>query len=125
MKQFTKQNLQSLRVDIDNALAAVAEKHGISLKLGNGRFSPVDATFKLELAVCEDGVAMTPEKQILKMLFPDLVDKTVEIDGESAKVVGYNKKARSYPFIVEMKGKRYKVAYETVISEDPHTQLFG
>jgi len=62
MTALSKSSLQALRLDVDAALAEVAAKHGLVIKLGNGSFSPSHATFKLEVStVREDGLVLTKE----------------------------------------------------------------
>ena len=57
---ITKDLLRALRIDIDEALIAVAEKHNIELKTGNASFTDENATFKLDVASIGDGgVAVT------------------------------------------------------------------
>jgi len=51
MKQFTRANLQSLRVEIDNALSKVSKRHNISLSLGRISFNNDSFRAKLEAAV--------------------------------------------------------------------------
>ena len=47
MKSFDKANLQIMRADINAALAAVMEKHGVSISIGNISYSPEQFTTKL------------------------------------------------------------------------------
>jgi len=51
MKQFTRQNLKTLRQEIDKALATVCKKNGIALSIGNISFSEDTFRTKLEAAI--------------------------------------------------------------------------
>jgi hypothetical protein len=64
---ITKPFLQALRIDIDNALAAVATKHGISLTAGNASFTDNTATIKVNAALLVGGRAATKEQETLKL----------------------------------------------------------
>ncbi len=48
MTAFNKNTMPALRLEINAALKAVAEKHGILINLGNCRFGADTATWKLE-----------------------------------------------------------------------------
>jgi hypothetical protein len=52
MAQVTRDLMKVIRADIDAALVAVAQKHGIAISLGNGSYSPdgLSGHFKLKLA---------------------------------------------------------------------------
>ncbi len=115
MQNFTKSNLNTLRRDIDAALEAVAEKHGISVNLGNARFDSTSVAWKLNLAtIGGDGVAKTPERTALERLYPQLVDKEVTVNGKGGRkltgtVIGYKTRGRKYPFIVKTAAGNYKL----------------
>lgn len=47
LARFDKQNLRVIRADMDAAFASVAAKHGISLSIGNIRFTADQFTTKL------------------------------------------------------------------------------
>jgi hypothetical protein len=51
IEKFSKDNLRGLRPQIDAALSAIGAQYGITLKLGNARFSEFEATFKLECRI--------------------------------------------------------------------------
>ena len=51
MKEFTRQNLKSLRLDIDKALESVNKKHGIALSIGNIRFDALTFHTKMSAVV--------------------------------------------------------------------------
>ena len=96
--QITSQSVKALRDEIDAALAAIAEKHGVTIHAGNAKFTNTTIDFKLQVASKgDDGVAETEERKMLKAMHPDLVDAVVA--GGRFKVIGYKRKARKNPFV--------------------------
>lgn len=109
--EFNKTNLCTLRDEINEALAAVAEKHNITLNAASATFYGSTMHFKLEGAVIgEDGVAKSKEREALEAFYPQYVDKEVYLGrGVSGKVVGYSRRAKKYPFLVETPKGVYKI----------------
>jgi hypothetical protein len=54
MKSFDKQNLATIRADLDAALEAVAKKHGIQLSVGRITFSEASFSTKLTALIPSD-----------------------------------------------------------------------
>jgi hypothetical protein len=112
-------SLKVLRASIDEALKAVGEKHGISIQTGNGSYDPrgKSAVLKLELNVLgEDGVAYSPLAEDFKRnaplygLKPEFLNETfTDSRGKTYKLVGFDVKRRSKPFVIECTttGKTY------------------
>lgn len=94
---ITKELLKTLRVDMDAALAAVAEKHGVSLKVGNCTFSADTFTFKVE-GIAEGGV--TKEAAYYEMMakfdkeLPPL-NAVVKVCGQLFNVVGMRSRGKN------------------------------
>jgi hypothetical protein len=64
---FDRRNLPILRAAMTTALAAVEAQYGIKITVGNARFLPDNATFKIEMAtVGTAGVANTREREDFK-----------------------------------------------------------
>jgi|694.fasta_scaffold24073_12 hypothetical protein len=55
IKEFDKQNLKTLRSDIEAALAEVAKKHGITLGVGNISFRADSFSAKITAATVAEG----------------------------------------------------------------------
>lgn len=110
--KFNKPILRMLRTEIDDALAELAKRHGISLHIANGTFYNDTMTFKLKGALLDgDGVAADPLRIALKAYYPQYVDKAISLSrGLRGTVVGYNSRAKKYPFIVNTPKGSYKVA---------------
>ena len=115
MNEFTRANLKDLRKDIDNALKSVAEKHGLSLMLGNVRFTEDSFTGKLEARIT-DRVGEPTMAADFRSMAPSFgipssyLHRIVTINGKRYKIVGLKPRNRKYPIICEntANGKRFK-----------------
>ena len=126
--QFDKANLSTLRDDINAALAAVAEKHGIKIGAGSARYLDTTATFKLECVASGAGTGdenasaridkfADAFKRYAPIYFKGLtMDATYRIGSADYKIVGYNSRAREYPLLLkEVKSNKvYKFAEDRV-----------
>ena len=115
MQEFNRPNIKTLREEIDNALKSIAEKHGISLMLGNVRFSDRSFTGKLEARITDTHGEPTMAVDFRTLadtygLKPENLYRMVTIQGKTYKIVGLKPRNRKYPIIVEeiTNGKRYK-----------------
>ena len=110
--KFDRAALRMLSTEIDAALAELAAKHGISLHIANGTYFDDTMTFKLKGAVLDtDGVAADPTRIALEKYYPQYVDKAVSLGRKlRGTVVGYNSRAKKYPFLVKTPKGTYKVA---------------
>lgn len=119
--QINRDFLKGIRAEIDEALKAIAEKHNVSLKTGNGGYDRdyTNGHFKLEIhQISDDGEVIPTELKDLRRLQPDAEGKTVIINGKSHTVVGYNVRARKNPFTIkDARGKLYCTSYEMVMSQ--------
>lgn len=98
MKSFEKQNLKEICVAMDAALAQVAAKFDITLKVGNISFTDTNFTAKVEASVkSENGVVLTPEfvglQNYGKMLISEKLDinKIYFIGDRKIKFVGFKR----------------------------------
>lgn len=112
---------KNARKEIDVALKALSAKIGIDFTIGNIRFT--DVGLKTTLTGTERGAAGTsksapanPHLVALmknKFLLPSTFDQSKTYKSDSlgnVKIVGYNSRARKYPFIaLTAGGKRYRV----------------
>ena len=119
VEKFTKPVLKALRVDMGEAIQAVADKYGIDIKGGNWSFTNDTVSMKFEGRV-EGG--MSAEMLAIEMYsemetgteikYGDELDFGARIG--NAKVVGYKTRSRKYPFIIENNNGRYKIGVDTV-----------
>jgi hypothetical protein len=118
IKTFEKITLAPLRQDIETVIAGVGQKYGISIKVGGCRYSPENATFKLELAtIANDGTVATREAKDfteyaeLFGLKPEQLGTTIQFRGESYVVRGLAVKSRRFPVLTQRvsDGKFFKL----------------
>lgn len=103
MNKFGRKNLDMLRSDIEKALAAVAEKRGVTFKTGRIRYT--DGEFDMNLNCVIDGVKTKNQKNLEIMV----EQFNLQLDGIAGrKLVEYKSRNHKYPFIFEFEGKRYK-----------------
>ena len=120
MTTFTKPVLRELR----NQLNDVLNNNGIdgyTFEIGNCSYDGGEATFKLKVLI--DGAKTSEEKHLKQMAqLSDLdTEKVASLQGMMVYLVGYNTKARKFPWIVAQspKGQRY------VIDDYTAKRLFG
>ncbi len=102
MKAFNKQNLPTLRDDINAALAAVGEKHGISLRAASARFDDKLVTYKLEGSILGDGGEVVDKYAVaLQEYHPELVGKQITLNDKRFTVVGFNTSSRKWSFHIK------------------------
>ena len=113
-----KNLLKLLREDINAALKAVGEKHGVQLSAGGCSFLPTTATFKLEVqTISSNGVAITREMADLRnpltlsmyRLTEAHLTQTFKSGGRTFVLAGYRHKASKNPFLAKCfeDGKNY------------------
>ena len=101
--QFTKQNLPQVRLDINKILKAYADENGLTITLGNIKFSAGEFTAKLETKIV--GAVTMSDKVFERQC---AVYNLGTIGADNRVLVGYNSKAHAYPFQYTQFGKRYK-----------------
>jgi hypothetical protein len=122
MASLTKPQIAQIRTDIMSALAAVTAKHGVDFSLGTIRFGA--DTFGGKLSGVVRGAAGTSTtapvdlkalalaktgKRLLGQNYSDTA-KYHSLSLGTVRFVGYNSRAKAYPFIVATTGgKRYKI----------------
>ena len=122
LKQFDSATLKMLRNDLDSALKVVADKYGIGVKAGNATYSPENATFKVELAVKnEGGMAVTKEATEYKRmanfmgLKAEWLNQEFLFRGEKYLVVGLKPKSYKFPVLAKRyDGKVFKIPVNAV-----------
>lgn len=119
MKNFDKQNLKTVRMDINKALAEVAAKHGISLTIGNISFTEDTFSTKLSAAIQREGQASLSAKEIKQQndfkvysrsfgFEPEDLNKQFKaIDGKFYTIVGARPRAKNCLVIKSVEGKSY------------------
>ncbi len=104
MSNFTKQNLQALRNQLNEVLAN-AGIEGIEFEVGNMRFTDTHADIKLKATISG---APTKEQTALRDSAHVWGLDTNKSGPRGEKLVGYKSRNRKYPFIFERNGSQYK-----------------
>lgn len=126
IKSLDKKGLQMLRQELQAAVDAVGLKHGIKILVGNARFTPDNATFKVEIAtVAENGMvndhAASDFKQSCGLfgLKPDHFGAEISYGRERYKIAGLTSgRSYKYPILAERvsDGKKFKLPIAAVSS---------
>ena len=101
MTQFTRQQLNTLRKQMQNALNMFADKTDMTIDVGNCSYRGGEATFKVKVLM--EG-AKTREQQDLEF-YAELhnLDLTAveKLRGEDMQLSGYKSRARKKPWILK------------------------
>lgn len=130
---FDRANLQALRPEIDAALAAVAQKHGIELRLGNISFDPTGTSFTSKIEGKAGAFGETKRKEAIEYakIFCG-VDASAPCEFpnptvQGAVLVEYRGGRSSRPWVYEKGGKQYittdanmKLMWPKVVEEAPN-----
>ena len=109
--------LREIRAALEEKLSALGSELGIDFSIGSARFSPSNATIKLELALInEDGSIETREAKDFKDycfrygMTPDDLGKEVTMPGgKRFTIIGCKPRSHKYPIILQRAdGKRWK-----------------
>lgn len=115
-KTITRELLRALRDDIDEALKAVAVKHGIELDTGNATFS--DTTFTMKLAGKIQG-ALSQEAELYEINRPLFklppLNTVVTMKGTDYAVVGMTSRGRKVLLERKNDGKGFTTSVENLL----------
>jgi hypothetical protein len=101
--KFDKKNLPTLRDEIDAALVAIAEKHGVTIHAGSCSFGEVLATFKLEVKVADPKLIEEEDRRTFRQycgmfgLEPKHFHVGMTLGGRRQTLIGLDLKRRKYP----------------------------
>lgn len=128
IKEFNKNNLKSLRQDMNAALAKIEKQYGIQINVGNARFSDNEVTFKTKCnTIGEGGNAQTKEAQNWK-LYAELngvsqfsIGDRIAIQGKIFSIEGWNTRAKKAPVMIKEVGsnKTFKCSVHTIAGKLP------
>jgi hypothetical protein len=136
INQFNRPSLHMLRASLDEALKAVADRHGIVLKTGHISFTANTCSIRIEGSTIDpSGVVHSREAEDFKInaelhgLTPEHLNRTFVSAGVTYKLVGYRIKAPKKPFIIEDEAGRKFVGTEDMIRRafgiEPRKPLFS
>ena len=119
---FDKPTIKASRMAMDQALATVASEYGITINTGNARFSGNEVTFKVKANTqSSDGTVNTKEAQMWDLYKQSIglghlsVGDTIQLQGKSFTIAGYNTRARKSPInITDAQGRGYKCSVAMV-----------
>ena len=117
---FERQELRQIRAELEKAIdthqqikmAQNGDLNKYVFNVGNCSYNDSKATFKLEVTI----KGAKSEERIALEKFADLWDIDLNKDHPEWILLGYNRKAREYPILMEKKsnGKTYKFKLESV-----------
>jgi|TARA_B110000444_G_scaffold253780_1_gene285211 hypothetical protein len=116
VSNFDKPSIKAIRTAMDAALAKVEKQYGIKISTGNARFSNDEVTFKVKAnVIAKGGIVKTKEAQAWDLYATTeglghlSVGDTVQLQGKSFTIKGYNTRARKSPINIEdANGRGYK-----------------
>ena len=118
---FTKREAGQMRIDIEEALQAVAKKYKADVKLGGIRYGSelgVRISFA-KMAENENGAYVHSANAINFIakaegfgLSADVLGEKLMFRGDECIVLGYNKRAKRYPIEYTKNGRNFKCGVE-------------
>ena len=116
VSNFDKPSIKAIRTAMDAALAKVEKQYGIKISTGNARFSNDEVTFKVKAnVIAKGGIVKTKEAQAWDIYATSQglghlsVGDSVQLQGKSFTIKGYNTRARKSPINIEdANGRGYK-----------------
>lgn len=108
LTEINSANINLLRNELNQALRDIANRYGVDVSIGSGRYTATAVKFELAVAVKNsDGVALTVEAETLAAniryykLPADVFAKPFTHGGETYLVTGYIKKNSAKPFQIK------------------------
>ena len=128
-KQFDKPTIKAIRTSMDAALAKVSKEFGITITAGNARFTANEVTFKVKAnTIGKTGTAITKESQAWALYAKHeglghlSVGDTIQLQGSSFTIKGWNTRARKSPINIEdSMGRGYKCSVSMLKMYNPIT----
>lgn len=99
-----------LSAEIMEALAPLAAKYGVVMGRGNGTYSGVEFKMPIVVKVKGDGPISLADLHDIPVQYRALVGHTYKSHDGDYTFVGWKRKARTRPAILERGGKRYVFA---------------
>ena len=127
VSNFDKPSIKAIRTAMDAALAKVEKQYGIKISTGNARFSNDEVTFKVKAnVIAKGGIVKTKEAQAWDIYATSQglghlsVGDSVQLQGKSFTIKGYNTRARKSPINIEdSSGRGYKCSVSMLLMCNP------
>jgi hypothetical protein len=127
VSNFDKPSIKAIRTAMDAALAKVEKQYGIKISTGNARFSNDEVTFKVKAnVIAKGGIVKTKEAQAWDIYATSQglghlsVGDSVQLQGKSFTIKGYNTRARKSPINIEdSSGRGYKCSVSMLLMYNP------
>lgn len=123
IQSLDRPTMTLLRKEIDFAMEGVGRKFGLSIHAGSGRYTPQNATFKLEIATFgADGAAVTADAEAFRALAstygldPEDLGREFTVTGTAYRIAGLNTRRPKSPLncVRVADGRSFKFPVETV-----------
>ena len=102
MTQFTKQQLNTLRKQMQNSLSMFANKtDDLTIEVGNCSYNGGEATFKVKVLLKGAKTKQQQDLEFYAELHKLDLTKTAKLMGEDMQLTGYNSRARKKPWILK------------------------
>jgi len=102
MTQFTKQQLNTLRKQMQNSLSMFANKtDDLTIEVGNCSYNGGEATFKVKVLLKGAKTRQQQDLEFYAELHKLDLTKTEKLMGEDMQLTGYNSRARKKPWILK------------------------
>lgn len=112
---FGPSNLGSLRIEMDAALKAVADKHGIKFTLGKMTYDHTGVEFRCPLTANTSGAEGRAARQAISFAESygvDAKEPSTHPKAGGAVLVEYRPRAGKRPWVYELGGKQYVTTQE-------------
>ena len=122
ISKLDKPSIKAIRLAMDKALAEVEAQYGIKISTGNARFTSDEVTFKVKANVIDKfGTVLSKEAKAWELYASSQglghlsVGDTIQLQGKSFTIAGYNTRARKSPInITDSNGRGYKCSVQMV-----------
>lgn len=123
--QITSELLTKIKAELAAKIKEVADANNVTIQFGNGTYTDQLATLKLKIAGVQlnegqsvRSVELANALRMARFRYPEInFDATYSYRDDSAiKIVGYNSRGRTTPFIIQCKNGRFKVSPDFIKS---------
>jgi len=120
---FTRTNLDDLRGDLNAVLEKYGKQAGIEFNIGNISYNDHKADIKIEAMLPDDNEEFVTEEGRAYNVYAKMDGITIPLNAivrssslGRVKMVGYKRRNRKYPYIVEQvsTGTRYKLDSKSI-----------